>query len=57
VQAEAGQVTLAAARASSRLPAIFEALRASGADVRETTLAEPSLETLFIKLTGKELRE
>ncbi len=57
VQAEAGQVTLAAARASSRLPAIFEALHAAGADVRETTLSEPSLETLFIKLTGKELRE
>ena len=57
VQAEPEQVTLAAAHASSRLPAIFEALRAAGADVRETTLAEPSLETLFIKLTGKELRE
>jgi len=57
VQAEETAVTLAAARASSRLPDIFEALRASGADVRETTLSEPGLETLFIKLTGKELRE
>jgi len=25
--------------------------------VRETTLTQPSLETLFIKLTGRELRE
>ena len=57
VQAEADSVTLAANRASARLPAIFEALRDAGADVRETTLSEPSLETLFIKLTGKELRE
>ncbi len=57
VQAESEQITLAAARASSRLPAIFEALRGAGAEVRETTLSEPSLETLFIKLTGKELRE
>jgi ABC-2 type transport system ATP-binding protein len=57
VQAEPDLVTLAAAHASSRLPAIFEAFRAAGAEIRETTLAEPSLETLFIKLTGKELRE
>lgn len=57
VQAEPGQVTLAAAKASSRLVAIFEAVHAAGGEVRETTLTQPSLETLFIKLTGKELRE
>ena len=28
-----------------------------GAEVRETTLTQPNLEALFIKLTGKELRE
>jgi hypothetical protein len=39
------------------LPAIFSALAAAGADVRGTTLTQPSLESLFIKLTGKELRE
>ncbi len=27
------------------------------ADGRETTLTEPNLESLFIKLTGRELRE
>jgi ABC-2 type transport system ATP-binding protein len=57
VQAERDGVTLAASRASARLPGIFEALAAAGSDVRETTLTQPSLETLFIKLTGKELRE
>jgi ABC-2 type transport system ATP-binding protein len=57
VQAGSDAVTLAAARASARLPAIFDALDAAGADIRETKLTEPSLETLFIKLTGKELRE
>jgi ABC-2 type transport system ATP-binding protein len=57
VQAEEEQLTLAVTRASSRLPAIFSALSAGGAEVRETTLTQPSLETLFIKLTGKELRE
>jgi ABC-2 type transport system ATP-binding protein len=43
--------------ASQKLPAIFAALAAGGAEVRGTTLTQPSLESLFIKLTGKELRE
>jgi ABC-2 type transport system ATP-binding protein len=43
--------------ASSRLPSIFAALSAAGADVRGATLTQSSLESLFIKLTGKELRE
>ena len=32
-------------------------LHATDADIRETALTQPSLESLFIKLTGKELRE
>jgi ABC-2 type transport system ATP-binding protein len=39
------------------LSEIFSALNAVGATVRETTLTRPNLESLFIKLTGKELRE
>jgi ABC-2 type transport system ATP-binding protein len=57
VQASAEQLTLALPGASRRLPAVLAALAAAGADVRETTMTQPSLETLFIKLTGKELRE
>jgi ABC-2 type transport system ATP-binding protein len=57
VQAEESGATLAAEGASGRLPAIFDALKAAGSDVREVTLTQPSLESLFIKLTGKELRE
>jgi len=57
VQAEPDQLVLALAGASRRLPSIFAALEKSGSDVRETTLSQPSLESLFIKLTGKELRE
>jgi len=57
VQAEEGQLTLALPDASRRLPAVFAAIAGAGGDVRETTLKEPSLETLFIKLTGKALRE
>ena len=53
VTAEA--VTISARSASRQLPAIFAALGA--ADIQETTLTVPSLESLFIKLTGRELRE
>jgi ABC-2 type transport system ATP-binding protein len=57
VQSEPELLTLALPGASRRLPELFGALAAAGAEVRETTLSQPSLETLFIKLTGKELRE
>ena len=51
----ADAVTIAARSASRQLPAIFAAL--GSADIQETTLTVPSLESLFIKLTGRELRE
>jgi ABC-2 type transport system ATP-binding protein len=54
---EAPALLVSIADASRRLPALFGALAAAGAEVRETTIAQPSLETLFIKLTGRELRE
>jgi ABC-2 type transport system ATP-binding protein len=57
VSVDAGLLILAVEGASRKLPAIFSALAAIGAEVRETTIAQPSLETLFIKLTGRELRE
>jgi hypothetical protein len=48
---------LSAPDASMRLPAVFAAMSLAGADIRDTILTQPSLESLFIKLTGKELRE
>jgi ABC-2 type transport system ATP-binding protein len=57
LQADESLLILALPDASRRLPAIFSALAAAGAEVRGTTLTQPSLESLFIKLTGKELRE
>lgn len=57
VQTEPDSLTLALRDASSRLPEIFGALSAAGIEIRETTLTQPNLESLFIKLTGKELRE
>jgi ABC-2 type transport system ATP-binding protein len=57
LQADEALLILSVAEASRKLPAIFAALAAAGADVRGTTLTQPSLESLFIRLTGKELRE
>ena len=57
LQAGEGMLLISLADASRRLPAIFAALEAAGAEVRGTTLTQPNLESLFIKLTGKELRE
>jgi ABC-2 type transport system ATP-binding protein len=57
VSVDAEYLILSVEGASRRLPALFAALAGAGAEIRETTIAQPSLETLFIKLTGRELRE
>jgi ABC-2 type transport system ATP-binding protein len=57
VEAATDALRLALPDASHKLAAIFATLAASGAEIRETTLTQPSLETLFIKLTGRKLRE
>jgi linearmycin/streptolysin S transport system ATP-binding protein len=54
---DGGQLVLSVKEAPRTLPRLLEALSAAGADIRETTLSQPSLENLFIELTGKELRE
>jgi ABC-2 type transport system ATP-binding protein len=56
VQADETQLVLSVSDASHRLPSIFTAVNSAG-EVRDTTLTQPSLESLFIKLTGKDLRE
>ena len=43
--------------ASQHLPVIFAAVSRAGGNVTETSLRSPNLETLFLLLTGKELRE
>ena len=57
VQCEETLVTLAIPEGPRRLPAVFQALDGAGGELTETTLTRPSLESLFIELTGKELRE
>ncbi len=57
LSADSGAVTLSLANASTRLAEVFAALTEAGAEIRGTTLTRPNLESLFIKLTGRELRE
>jgi ABC-2 type transport system ATP-binding protein len=54
---EQGVLTMTMTAASQHLPAIFESVTAAGGTVNETSLRSPNLETLFLLLTGKELRE
>ncbi len=56
IQSDETQLALSVNDASHRLPSLFAAINTAG-EVRGTTLTQPSLESLFIKLTGKELRE
>ena len=57
VSADESTLRLAVEGATRRLPAIFSAIAGAGGEVHETSLSQPSLESLFIKLTGRELRE
>ncbi len=57
VSVEEDTLMLSAEEGSKRLPELFACLAEAGAEVRETTLSQPNLENLFIKLTGRELRE
>jgi ABC-2 type transport system ATP-binding protein len=43
--------------AAARLGDLLEAVQGAGSVLRETVVREPNLETLFLRLTGKELRE
>ncbi|MEO0651548.1 MAG: DUF4162 domain-containing protein, partial [Planctomycetota bacterium] len=57
VQLASDSLTLALPDAGSRLPELFGALTSVQSEIGATTLKRPSLENLFIELTGKELRE
>ena len=57
ITADTGTLTLTLSAASQHLPILFQAISAAGGHVAETSLRSPNLETLFLLLTGKELRE
>lgn len=49
-------VMIAIKDGARNLPAVLHGISATGADIHDTRLSEPNLESLFLKLTGKELR-
>jgi ABC-2 type transport system ATP-binding protein len=52
-----GEVMIAARATDGLLPRLIQIAESGGFDVRDVSVAEPTLETVFINLTGKELRE
>ena len=52
-----GGVELHVTGAERIVPRVVSATESGGFDVLDLTVAEPTLETVFINLTGKELRE
>jgi ABC-2 type transport system ATP-binding protein len=50
-------VVLSVRGATRIVPVVFGAAERSGIDITDVSVAEPSLETVFINLTGKDLRE
>jgi ABC-2 type transport system ATP-binding protein len=52
-----GEVIVAARATDGLLPRLIQVAETGGYNVRDVSVAEPTLETVFINLTGKELRE
>ena len=50
-------VLLTAVRSDGLLPRVIDAAEAGGFQVQDISIDEPTLETVYINLTGKELRE
>lgn len=52
-----GRVRLLADDANTLMPLLFEEARGAGARITEINLSEPNLETVFLHLTGRALRD
>jgi ABC-2 type transport system ATP-binding protein len=52
-----GQLSMTVDDASGMLPRVLAAAEEAGVTVTDLSVAEPTLETVFINLTGKDLRE
>jgi ABC-2 type transport system ATP-binding protein len=54
---QADELMIADANGSEALPNVLSSIESTGATIRKVTLEKPTLETLFLKLTGRELRD
>ncbi len=57
VQADGSVLHVYAAAAAGLVGRLVEAVAEGGAELRDLAVAEPTLETVYLKLTGKEYRE
>jgi ABC-2 type transport system ATP-binding protein len=57
LSADAKSVSLEAENGPAQLASVLDVAQRAGARVHETTLRRPNLESLFLKLTGRELRK
>lgn len=57
VSSGAEQVILAALHGAEKLPGVIKHFEGIGSKIREVALKEPGLDTLFIRLTGRALRD
>ena len=55
VEANDGLLRVHSSRGGQTLPALIEAAESSGRAVTDIHLLQPSLETLFVSLTGRKL--
>jgi len=56
-EAEGGRVTLLAQDGNGILPRLFETAAQVGVRITSIQLQEPNLEAVFMKLTGRALRD
>jgi ABC-2 type transport system ATP-binding protein len=57
VTVEDGKITVMVDDSNRVLPRLFDAAAASGARITSVDIQEPNLETVFLHLTGRELRD
>jgi ABC-2 type transport system ATP-binding protein len=55
VEANDGMLRVHSSRGGEMLPALIEAAETAGRTVKDIHLLQPSLETLFVSLTGRKL--
>jgi hypothetical protein len=52
-----GEYKLYCSNSQAALPALFQRMRESGVQLRDLKLNDPTLEDVFLNLTGHELRD
>jgi len=57
VSAHNGRVTLTVAKGESFIPRVFETAQSLGMEIASVSMRKPNLEDVFIKLTGREIRQ